>query len=131
MSGLPGVSQAFADAVRGEHVVISRIEVERNGLVVARLAAHAGRVDADRSAAHLRRFSAEVADETGELTPGDVRDVLAPFGTVVRVYRGVRLSDVHSVTSVADRDDQWQQGQLVSLTADEGDLTLGFVDDES
>lgn len=142
-----GHTQEFADAVRGEHNAAFLVEVEREGVIVRTLDVHAGVVDANRAAAHLRRFSASVADPTGELTPVGIRDVLAPFGTVIRMYRGVRHTEITQARQVDDLASEWATGAHVSTTAEEGlapgsglypstgtypmsggDLVLGWVD---
>lgn len=123
---MSGASAALREVVRGPHAVDSRAEVLREGVVVRTLAVHAGRVDADRTAAHLRRFAASVADPTGELTPYQVRDLLAPFGTEVRLYRGARIPKVIDVTALDDTAAQWATGTHTGTGVDPaGALVLG------
>ncbi|WP_432112874.1 DUF5047 domain-containing protein [Streptomyces sp. S1] len=57
-----------------------------------RLPAIEGQVDVDRSAAVRRKLSCQCIDPTGLLTPRDTGEVLTPFGTELRAYRGVRYS---------------------------------------
>lgn len=94
--------------------------------MVRTLAVHSGSVDADRAGRILRRFDAVVADPTGELTPAGIRDLLAPFGTELRLYLGVQVPIVVRVTYVADTDADWNAGTPDDMVADGGDLVLGF-----
>ena len=120
------VSDAFADQVRRPHTSVARVEVVRDGSVVRTLAVLAGTVEADRSGRILRRFSASVADPTGELTPSGIRDLLAPFGTVLRMYRGVRIPVVNSTTQLTNTTAEWALGTHAGTIAHaSGDLVLG------
>lgn len=123
-----GVSTEFRAAVSGPHEHVALVEVEQDGAVVRTLAVHDGSVDADRSNRILRRFTAAVSDPAGELTPAGIRDLLAPFGTVLRLYRGVRIPQVVRVTDVDDVQAQWAEGTRVGTSAtDGGDLVLGTI----
>lgn len=121
-----GISEEFARAVAGPHEHVALVEVVRDGAVVRTLAVHAGSVDADRSNRILRRFAAAVADPDGELTPEGIRDLLAPFGTVLRIYRGVRIPVVAAVRDVDDTQAEWAAGTRVNtVTNVSGELVLG------
>jgi hypothetical protein len=121
-----GTSQEFQDAVRRSHNPVAKVEVVQDGAVVRTLDVHAGQVDADRTAAQMRRFTAQVADPTGELTPARIRDLLAPFGTVLRLYRGVRIQEISEVSDDDSTQAQWAQGTLTYLVATSGNaLELG------
>lgn len=120
------VSDDFADEVRRPHMSVARVEVVRDDSVVRTLAVLAGSVEADRSGRILRRFSASLADPTGELTPSGIRDLLAPFGTILRMYRGVRIPVVNTTTQITDSAAQWGLGTRVGTIAHaSGDLVLG------
>lgn len=121
-----GTSSGFQDQVRGSHVAVVKIEIVQNGAVVMTLNVHAGQVDADRTAAQLRRFNAQVADPDGTLTPAGLRDALSPFGTLARVYRGVRVPAIAESgdTFVAQAD--WATGTFDHTVATTGGaLQLG------
>lgn len=121
-----GVSEQFQRAVKGPHQHVALVEVVQNGAVVRTLAIHAGAVDADRSNRILRRFTASVADPTGELTPASIRDLLAPFGTVLRIHRGVRIPVVTRLVDIDETAARWAEGTRVNTVADAGgDLVLG------
>jgi hypothetical protein len=121
-----GTSPEFRDAVRAPHQHVARVEVLRDGAVIRTLDVHGGSVDADRSNRILRRFEATVADPTGELTPGDMRDLLAPFGTEVRLYRGARIPVITDATDVDATPEQWAEGEHINTIAhSSGDLVLG------
>jgi len=121
-----GTSEAFQAAVRGPHTAVCKVEVVRDGAVVATLDVHDGSVDADRSAAQLRRFTAEVADPRGELTPRYLRDMLTPFGTQVRLFRGVLLPGVRTVSHEFAGTADWVTGLSNNIiTTGDGALELG------
>jgi hypothetical protein len=120
------VSPAFADQVRRPHTSIARVEVVRDDVVVRNLAVLSGTVEADRSGRILRRFSASVADPMVEFTPAGIRDLLAPFGTILRMYRGVRIPVVNVTTQITDSTAQWNAGtKSGTIAAASGDLELG------
>lgn len=121
-----GTSDGFRSAVSTAHEHTALIEVVRDSAVVRTLAAHSGSVDADRSGRILRRFSAAVADAEGELTPAGIRDLLAPFGTLLRIHRGVRVPVVVAVRAVDDTQVDWTAGTRVNTVANlSGELVLG------
>lgn len=121
-----GTSQAFQDHVSGPHEHVARVEVIRDGAVIRTLSVHSGSVDADRSNRILRRFSAGVADADGELTPEGIRDLLAPFGTVLRLYRGVRIPVVTAIRDIDDTQADFTAGTRVNTVANaQGELVLG------
>lgn len=121
-----GTSDAFRDLVRRPHEALARVDVVRDGAVVRTLPVHRGSVDADRSGRFLRRFTATVADPDGELTPAGIRDLLAPFGTQLRIHRGVRIPAVASVTDTDDTTAEWAAGTHTGTSASaSGDLVLG------
>lgn len=121
-----GTSAAFQTAISGPHEHVARIDVIRDGAVVRTLSVHAGSVEADRSGRILRRFTATVADATGELTPEGIRDLLAPFGTTLRIYRGARVPTVTGVRDVDDTQAEWSAGTRVGTVANaQGELVLG------
>lgn len=121
-----GTSSEFQEQVSGPHEHVAYAEVERDGAIIDKLAVHSGSVDADRSGRILRRFEAGVADPTGRLTPEGVRDLLAPFGTIVRLYRGVRIPMVVTMRDVDDTAADWTAGTRDGTIANsEGDLVLG------
>lgn len=113
--------------VRSAHEHRALVEVVRDGAVVRTLAVVRGSVDADRSGRILRRFDAVVTDPTGELTPAGIRDLLAPFGTELRLYRGVRVPDQTHLVDIFDTQAQWDTGTRSGTVADSvGDLVLGL-----
>ncbi|WP_189951483.1 DUF5047 domain-containing protein [Streptomyces roseolus] len=58
-----------------------------------RLPATDGQVDVDRSAAVRRKLSCQCIDPLGLLTPRDEGELLTPYGTELRAYRGIEYSD--------------------------------------
>lgn len=120
-----GTSVGFQREVRQSHVAASKVEIIQNGQVVLTLAVHGGSVDADRTAAQLRRFTAQVADPDGSLTPEGLRDKLAPFGTLARVYRGVRVPAISETEEIFVTATDWATGTFDHTVATGGVLQLG------
>lgn len=108
---------AFRQSVQ-QHVGL--VEIIRDGQVQLRLAATDGQVDADRTASQMRRFTARAADPLGQYTPGDIRDVLAPFGAECRISRGLRTQKIVEIVDVDDTQAQFATGTLTGLTATVG-----------
>lgn len=85
------MSAAFTAAVKQSHTVVTRAEIWQGGLFVRDLEILSGKVSVDGGAAIRRRCEVTLADPAGDLTPSDVSDLLGPFGSEVRLFRGVRL----------------------------------------
>jgi hypothetical protein len=122
-----GSSKTFqTTSVRSGQTAICRVDVIREGRVVAQLTIHRGSVTADRTAAQMRNFEVEVSDPDGVLTPEGMASLLAPFGTRLQLWRGLRLQDVTSLVFYANSAPAWQvttpQGQMNGVV---GDLTTG------
>ena len=83
----------FLAEIRRSHYVYSYVDVVSPTLETKRLTATGGNVTEDATAEVRRRGSFSVADSTGELTPRGVEDLLTPYGTELRPYRGVWYSD--------------------------------------
>lgn len=117
--------------VRTGQTAICRVDVIRDGRVVAQLTIHRGSVTADRTQAQMRTFEVEVSDPDGVLTPEDMQSLLAPFGTRLQLWRGLRLQDVTTLTFYANSAAAWQvftsQGQMNGVVGDPttGELRLG------
>lgn len=119
-------SEALREACRGPHTRIARVKTLYNGVVQEELPVHSGRVDMDRTADILSRFTAEVSDPTGERTPYDLDDSLAPFGTEAIVEVGARIPVLTEAVQVTDTAADWNAGTLDDIVVDGGDLVLGF-----
>ena len=126
-----GTSQKFQQAVVGNHQAISRVDVLRDGKVIQQLAVHTGSVTADRTAAQMRTFNVEVSDPTGTLTPQGMASLLAPFGTRLQIWKGIRLQDVTTLVQFSNTQSSWQvntpSGQMNGVVGDAGtgELRLG------
>lgn len=83
----------FYDAISTSHRVIAWIDVISADQEVVRLPAIEGQVDVDRTAAIRRKITATCIDPTGIITPRNEGEILTPYGTELRAYRGVRYSD--------------------------------------
>ena len=100
-------SSAFDATVRGSHTAVCRVDVIQDDKTVRQLDVHAGFVTADRAAAQLRSFEAEVSDPTSTLTPEGMASLLAPFGTRLRLSRGVRITDVDTRVALSNTEASW------------------------
>jgi hypothetical protein len=112
------------------HRAVSRVDVIQNGKVVNQLAIHAGSVTADRTAAQMRSFQVEVSDPDGTLTPEGMTSELAPFGTRIQIWRGVRIGDTQTATGFYNAANPWtpktSTGVLNGLKIDtDGGLVIG------
>lgn len=83
----------FYGTIRKSHRIISYVDVIGVDQEVRRLPALDGQVDADRTANYRRKMSASCIDPTGEITPRTEGELLTPYGTELRVYRGVQYSE--------------------------------------
>lgn len=97
-----GVSSAFTTTYLKSHTAIVSADAIQNGNVVANLDANvvAGSVTADRLAAQMRTAQFEVVDRDGTLTPTGMTSLLAPFGTRIQLYRGLRIRNVEVRSAV-------------------------------
>lgn len=91
----------FYESIRKSHRIISWIDVIAPDQEVVRLPAIEGQVDADRTAAFRRKLSCRCIDPTGLITPRNEGEILTPYGTELRAYRGVRYSDLEDDYEVA------------------------------
>lgn len=120
------VTDAFKVICQQPHTAISRVDVYFNDVFVRSLDVHAGSVDADRNAAIMRRFDCRVSDPNGDLTPQGIRDLLAPFGTVLKLYRGVEIPLIDRASSIFDTQGQWDDGDMAGVVATaDGRIVLG------
>ena len=128
---MQGRSAQFDATVRKSHRAIPRVDVIQDGKVVDQLAVHSGAVTADRTAAQMRSFEIEVSDPNGTLTPDGMTSTLAPFGTRMQLWRGVRISNVEIQSVLYRSADSWMPsgnstGVLNSVKVDtDGSITLG------
>lgn len=126
-----GTSDAFDAAVVESHQAICHVDVLQNGKVIQQLNVHAGSVKADRTAAQMRSFDVEVSDPDGTLTPDGISALLAPFGTRLQLYRGVRIENVQTLAAFYNTQSSWsvftEFGQLNGVVGDPstGSLRLG------
>lgn len=86
-------SDRFHEEIRRSHQVVSYVDVVSATGESRRLSATGGGTTEDASAEVRRRCSLTCVDATGELTPTGVEDLLTPYGTEVRPYRGVKYAD--------------------------------------
>ena len=126
---MQGRTPEFDAAVVENHRAVSRVDVIQNGKVVDTLNVHAGAVTADRTAAQMRSFQVEVSDPDGTLTPEGMTSELAPFGTRIQIWRGVRIENTQTVTGFYGAANPWtpkSAGVMNGVKIDtDGGLILG------
>lgn len=83
------VSDDFLAEIRKSHQVISYVDVITHDNRTFRLSATDGSVQIDRTADIRRRCTVKCVDPTGDITPISAESILTPFGTELRLYRGV------------------------------------------
>lgn len=127
---MQGFSAEFAQTVQQSHTAVVLVQAIQNGKVVAELDVVAGSVNADRTAAQMRTMQFELVDRTGTLTPTDITSLLAPFGTRVQLYRGVRIRNIEAISAIYDAANPWTPqtpvGDMNGVKIDAyGNLALG------
>lgn len=83
----------FYDEIKRSHTVISYVDVIAPDLETVRLTLIDGSVSCDRTAQVRRSMTASAVDPYGLITPRATGEVLTPYGTELRPYRGVQYSD--------------------------------------
>lgn len=88
------VSDAFLTEVAGPHDIATHVYVtDPDTGDTLELEVTGGQVTADRTRDVRRTVTATLTDPTGELTPVQAEDMLAPFGNELHVERGVAFPD--------------------------------------
>lgn len=122
---MQGTSQEYQDVTRGPHHNRSRIEIIRDDVFIRTVNAITGSVTMDSTAKYRRRFDATVIDEDGTMTPGEMRDLFAPFGTEARCFLGCEIVSTTDLVDVDMNQISWAQGIHNNTIADaSGDLVL-------
>lgn len=80
----------FYERIRESHEVISYVDMIAPDQETQRLQVVDGDVSCDRTAQVRRGLNCNVVDPTGEITPRSTGEVLTPYGTELRPYRGIR-----------------------------------------
>lgn len=83
----------FYRRLRFSHEVVSYVDVIAPDQETKRLLTLDGDVSCDRTAQVRRSLSCRVVDPTGEITPRNTGEILTPYGTELRPYRGIRWRD--------------------------------------
>jgi hypothetical protein len=127
---MQGRTPDFDATARKPHTAVSRVDVIQKDAVVNYLQVHAGVVTADRAAALMRTIQVEVSDPNGVLTPLGMTSQLAPFGTRMQVWRGVRIKSTEVVTAFYNAANPWTPltptGVMNGVKMDtDGGLVLG------
>lgn len=95
---MPYVTARFAKEISGSHEVYAYVDVVSTTGETVTLVATDGSVNVDRTAQFRRTATIACIDPTGALVPSANGDLLTPFGTEVRPYRGVRYHNPDGTT---------------------------------
>lgn len=87
----------FYRRIRLSHEVISFVEMIAPDQEAQLLAVLEGEVACDRTAQVRRSLNCRVVDPTGKITPRATGEVLTPYGTELRAWRGIRWKDKFGV----------------------------------
>lgn len=87
-----GMTDDFYNEISISHTAISYVDLVTPDLEIIRLEATDGTVDVDRTAQYRRHITCSATDSSGTLTPRATGEVLTPYGSELRAYRGVRYT---------------------------------------
>lgn len=90
---MDGRSARFFREIKKSHTAFAYVDCTSANNETVRLVALGGEVQIDRTANVRRRMTLTCADPLGELTPERAGDILTPYGTELRPYRGVMYDD--------------------------------------
>ena len=90
---MDGRSSRFFETLKKSHTSFSYVECTSATNETVRLVTLGGEVTVDRTASVRRRLTVSCTDPTGDLTPERAGDLLTPYGTTIRPYRGIRYED--------------------------------------
>lgn len=79
----------FYERIRASHNIVSYVEMIAPDQEARRLEIVEGDVSCDRSAQVRRSLGCRVVDPLGQVTPRETGEVLTPYGTELRAYRGI------------------------------------------
>lgn len=85
-------TDAFHAEVQKSHEVVSYVDVITHDNRTFRLDATDGTVNVDRTADIRRHCTVACVDRDGTITPTSASSILTPYGTVLKVYSGVRYT---------------------------------------
>ena len=128
---MQGRSSAFDATVVQPHIAVAAVDIIQDGKVVLQPSPHSGSATADRMADQMREFQVELADPTGTFTPVDMNSILAPYGSRMQLYKGVREESVDTHAQFFGTQQSWlpsgnSTGDMNGVKLDStGALTLG------
>ena len=93
----PRATPRFLMEIKRSHRVISYVDVISPTQLTTRLPFTSGDVRVDKTAEIRRSFTGTCLDLTGDITPDEPTDLLTPFGTMLRPYRGVQYADTGEI----------------------------------
>lgn len=85
------LAQDARAALAGGHTAVTRVDVWQSGFPVYTLAATGGRVTMTATGSVRANLNCTLTDPTGQLSRGDVDDLLNPYDCEIAPWRGVRV----------------------------------------
>lgn len=86
-------SDRFKREIRDSHTIGTRCEIYDEGRFIRTLDINDGNVWVDYGVENRRRCHVNLTDAKGDLIPAEAKDLLAPFGNELRLYRGITFRD--------------------------------------
>lgn len=83
----------FYRRIRRSHNVVSYVELIAPDQEAQPLRVLEGEVSVDRTAQVRRSLNCRVVDPVGDITPRETGEILTPYGTELRAYRGIEWRD--------------------------------------
>ncbi len=85
----------FYDRIRRSHSVVSYVELIAPDQETRTLKVLEGEVSCDRTAQVRRGLNCRLVDPLGSITPRNTGEILTPYGTELRAYRGIKWQNKH------------------------------------
>lgn len=83
----------FYERIRRSHSVVSYVELIAPDQEARILKVLEGEVSCDRTAQVRRSLTCRLVDPLGEITPRSTGEILTPYGTELRAYRGIKWQE--------------------------------------
>jgi hypothetical protein len=125
-----GTSDAYDAAIGTSHTVVAKADLLLDGSVIyPDLPITGGQVTVDRTAQFLRSATVSLVDVYGDLVPDSPFQSLTPYGTEVKLYRGLLLPTgpellslgVYRISSTSIKD---TTGALIDLSVYDRSRTI-------
>ena len=117
-------------ALAGDHRAVTRVDIWHSGFPVYTLIPTGGSVTMDATRAVRSNLSCELTDPTGNLSRGDVDDLLNPYDCEIAPWRGVRVDGRDELAPLGvfrlTGRDVSDSGDGLSIRLDGQDRAIGY-----